>query len=198
MNSSSSHGPMTRCKLGSVSGSDGGLLVSDMSDAAMPFDSTAQSRHVTARRHSALDDRQTSRASQMQAFHQGRHDCRGRGPGRYGLKPFAPPSRAPYPHTSKAEAGQSVRPVPSIRPTLPTANSASCPCMAMTANVAAADMCSRARMTTALLIGGALGAALTLQLLVSNAERWPTLRAEPRAASIAASSFAAPVEGQAH
>ena len=60
-----------------------------------------------------------------------------------------------------------------------------------------AVMLPRARMMTALLIGGALGAALTFQLLVINAQSWPTSHADVRSALNTTPSLATPIEGQA-
>ena len=53
-------------------------------------------------------------------------------------------------------------------------------------DVAPANVLLRARMMTAVLIGGVLGAALTFQLLVINAQSWPASHANPRPALHAA------------
>ena len=61
-------------------------------------------------------------------------------------------------------------------------------------------MLVRARIVTALMIGGVLGAALTFQLLVINAQSWPASHANAKSALNAAPSLPSlltPVEAQA-
>ena len=62
---------------------------------------------------------------------------------------------------------------------------------------APADAFLRGRMMTAMLIGGVLGAALTFQFLVINAQAWPTSHADPRPALNAAPGLATPIGEQA-
>ena len=61
-----------------------------------------------------------------------------------------------------------------------------------------ADVLLRARMMTAMLIGGVLGAALTFQLLVINAQPWPASHMDQRSALNDAPNLITPVGLQAH